>query len=305
MKIYIKNPITQGAWMWIQKGYKSAWESLGYDPVYFNSTDEINTSEEYQLMIRDWDIKTLKDLHVIDKSSRTYFFAQPNDFPDPWGKHPNFMTQCSDETISSLNFFDNTFFWTFGNLSNDQRTQHFSKWKNINTVPLAFDNINYIPKYNEDFKYDVCFIGGWANNGFNEKKKIMIDIFSEFRKTNLKCGFFINKNISHDLETKIISSSKVCLNIHDAYQRTLGYDTNERTFKTLGLNGTLISDEVDQLTRLFPEVQASNNSNKLVEACNALLDLSTKDLRILKETNIEHILANHCYTHRVKKLLQL
>ena len=34
--------------------------------------------------------------------------------------------------------------------------------------------------------------------------------------------------------------------------QTLGYDVNERTFKSLGLTGFMISDHVDELKKLFP-----------------------------------------------------
>ena len=304
MKVYLKNPVIQGAWTWIQNGYKNAWTSLGYDTVYYDSINEIDVNEEYQLMIRDWDVKTQKDLDIIQKSKKTYFFAQPNKFPEPWGSHPNFMTQCSDDVISFLNSLDNVFFWTFGNMSESEKKQHFFKWKNINTIPLAFDNISYVAEYDKDFVYDVCFVGGWANNGFNEKKKIMLDVFSKFQKSNLKCGFFINKNITHSTETKILSSSKVCVNIHDAYQRTLGYDTNERTFKSLGLNGSLVSDKINQINKIFPTVPTSLDSTEIVSLVKKQLQLTEKELYDQKQKNKSDILQNHCYTNRVKKMLQ-
>ncbi len=47
MKVYIKKPKIQGAWKWIQQGYKNAWESIGYDSIYYNSTEEIKTDEDY------------------------------------------------------------------------------------------------------------------------------------------------------------------------------------------------------------------------------------------------------------------
>ena len=122
---------------------------------------------------------------------------------------------------------DNVYLWTFA----DTDKKYYNKWKEVRTVPLAFDSIGYTRSINEKYKkFDACFIGGWANNGFNEKKKIMIDIFSKFKASGLKCAFFVEKNLTHEQETQLMSSSRVTLNIHDAYQRTLGTDTNERTF---------------------------------------------------------------------------
>ena len=300
MNIYIPN-IPNYAGYWIFQGYKNAWCELGYNTIYYSKPEDININDDYYIMINDtWIGSYSAYLLAIEKSEKAFVQAQPNTFPLPWGKHPNFHSLATDDTISILNEMGHVFLWACG----DDNVYH-DKWKTVYTVPLAFDSVSYKPIKNDSIDYDICYVGSWANNGFNEKRKIILEVFSKFMNSGLKCCFFVNKNLTHEQELAILYNSKTCLNIHDAYQRILGYDTNERTFKTLGLNGTLISDEVDQLTRLFPEVQASNNSNKLVEACNALLDLSTKDLRILKETNIEHILANHCYTHRVKKLLQL
>ena len=159
---------------------------------------------------------------------------------------------------------------------------------------MAYDSISYKSVENKNYEYDICYIGGWANNGFDEKRKIMIEIFREFKGSGLKCGFFINKNLTHEQENLILCNSKVSLNIHDAYQRSLGFDTNERTFKSLGLNGILISDEVDQLKRIFPEIKISNNPTELVDLTKEYISLTDKKRNDIKEYNKQNILENHC-----------
>ena len=113
----------------------------------------------------------------------------------------------------------------------------------------------------------------------------MIDIFSEFMNSGLNCGFFVGKNLTHEQECKVLHNSKVTLNIHDAYQRTLGLDTNERTFKSLGLNGCLVSDTVGQLSRLFPDLNTSLTGSDLVQIANTYLSLP--------ETELEELTATH------------
>ena len=39
-------------------------------------------------------------------------------------------------------------------------------------MPLSYDSISYQSKEIIDYKYDICFIGGFADNGFNEKIKV-------------------------------------------------------------------------------------------------------------------------------------
>ena len=300
MKVYIKNHPTH-AGKWIYEGYKRAWLALGYDVEYFNKLDDINNKDEYYIMATDYDVKNDSSYSSISNSVKSFIFAQPNSFPSPWGSHPNFISNASDQTIELINQTDNALLWTF---SDD--TRYHKKWKTVHTVPLAFDSIGYIPKKDEKYsQYDVCFVGGWANNGFDEKRKIMIEIFSKFMDSGLKCGFFINKGLTHEQECDLLHNSKTALNIHDAYQRTLGYDTNERTFKSLGLNGILVSDTIAQLNNLFPSVPTSLNSNELVESVKGILSLTNEEIRGIKEDNKKNIAENHTYVKRVEQFLKL
>lgn len=300
MKVYIKNHPTH-AGKWIYEGYKRAWLALGYDVEYFNKLDDINNKDEYYIMATDYDVKNDSSYSSISNSVKSFIFAQPNSFPFPWGSHPNFISNASDQAIDLINQTDNALLWTF---SDD--TRYHKKWKTVHTVPLAFDSIGYVPKKDEKYsQYDVCFVGGWANNGFDEKRKIMIEIFSKFMDSGLKCGFFINKGLTHEQECDLLYNSKTALNIHDAYQRTLGYDTNERTFKSLGLNGILVSDTIAQLNNLFPSVPTSLNSNELVESVKGILSLTNEEIRGIKEDNKKNIAENHTYIKRVEQFLKL
>jgi spore maturation protein CgeB len=301
MKVYVKKPVIQGAWKWIQRGYYLAWEELGYEVEYYDSIQEAKGSE-YQLMAREWDIKSPADLEVIENASRAYLFVQPDTFPEPWVRHPNFRSSASPEVIETLNDMDNVYLWTFA----DVDPKYYNQWKKVHTIPLAYDSIGYKHVPDEKYKkFDISFVGGWANNGFNEKRKIMIDIFSKFMDSGLHCGFFVNKNLTHEQECKVLHNSRVTLNVHDAYQRILGLDTNERTFKSLGLNGCLVSDTVGQLNRLFPQLKTSLEADELVQITKDYLSLTEVELNDIKEHNRQMVMDNHCYTHRVKSLLKL
>ena len=300
MKVYIKiHPAHAGKW--IYEGYKRAWTAIGYDVKYFTSLSEISDKGDYYIMATDYDIKNDSSYSSIVNSTKSFIFAQPNTFPEPWGRHPNFISNASPQAIDLVNQTDNALLWTF---SDD--TRYHEKWKTVHTVPLAFDSIGYVPKNDEKYsQYDICFVGGWANNGFDEKRKIMIEIFSKFMDSGLNCGFFINKGLTHEQECDLLHNSKISLNIHDAYQRTLGYDTNERTFKSLGLNGALVSDTIAQLNNLFPNVPTSLDSSVLVESTKEILSLTENEIRGIKESSKQDIIDNHTYIRRVEQLLEL
>jgi len=300
--MYIKNhPPEYGAGFWIYRGYASAWEQKNYQVSFFDSLDEVD-DQDYLVMTTDASVNE-KNIHVIENSYKTFLYVQPNTFPEPWGLHPNFQSLCDSKIRDRLNDLGNVFQWTYGDV-----TEYHNLWNNPSTIPLAFDHINYGRQKGENI-FDVCFVGGVANNGFNEKISIMIEHLKAFKdehdKSSMKCGFFIGQNLSHEQEEKIISCSKVCINIHDAYQRKLGLDTNERTFKTLGLNGALVSDNVSQMCRLFPEVLSSNNPKEMVEKVKYLLSKPSDELSALKQRNRNNILANHTYVSRVEQMENL
>jgi len=294
MKVYIKHH-PSNAGKWIYEGYKNAWEYLGYQVIFYNSLDEIETTDEHFIMAVDSDFFA-KHEAKIKKSKKTFLYVQPNTAPMHWGSHPNFYSTCEDKNI--INSLDQALLWTFA----DQHENFYSCWRNPKTIPLAYDNTAYKSDPLAE-QYDVCFVGGIANNGFNEKFEIMVEILKSFEGSNLNVAFFVNSNLSHQQENDLFRSSKVSLNIHDKYQRVLGADTNERTFKSLGANGLLVSDNVKQLSRLFPNVSCSNDPEEIIDIIKQYCSLSARDRLDIKNENKEEIIKNHTYIQRVKEML--
>ena len=142
----------------------------------------------------------------------------------------------------------------------------------------------------------------WANNGFDEKRQIMTSHFMEIKNSGLKAGIFINQNISIQSEANLLYNSKVAINIHDKYQHLLGADVNERTFKSLGLNGFLISDKVEIMKNIFPNVPLVETPQDMIQA---IQKYSKQNLEDIKEENRNMILENHTYVNRVKQMLEV
>lgn len=309
MKAYIID-YQQHAGKWIYIGYQNAFKQLGYDVVTYSNIGQIDKNDkDFILLTTDFyfedstsrpdEIREMYD--IVNRSHKTYMHVQPHEYPMPWGTHPNYVSEVKLSEVEKLNQIDNLKLWTFSD-----GLEHFKFWHNVSTIPLAFDHISYQPINDDRFsKLDVCFVGGWADNGFNEKKRIMIDIFSRFMNSDLECGVFINKNISHEDECRILFNSKMCLNVHDAYQRILSYDCNERTYKSLGLNGLMVSDSNKQLSRLFPDIKTTLDADEMLQMTKDVLSLTEAERNDIKETNREVILNNHCYTHRIKQMLEL
>jgi spore maturation protein CgeB len=297
MKVFIKKHSSY-AGKWIYDGYYNAWKSIGYDVYFYDYLEELINEKNYLLMTLDSCI-TKKNINIINNANKVFLFVQPTYFENPWGLHPNFVSLIDKSLINDIKSNKNIYKWTFLD-----QCKYYDEWGDVNTLPLAFDSISYSELQDRsNYCFDVCFIGGRANNAYDEKYKIMLEVFEEFKKSNLKCGFFIDKNITHEQEKNIIYNSKISINIHDAYQRKLGLDTNERTFKSLGINGILVSDNIKQLSRLFPDLELANSNRQYIELCNKYLSLDKNSLEKLKNNNKNYVLNNHTYINRVKELI--
>ena len=295
-----------GAGKWIYKGYKSAWEKRGYEVMYSKDVGDPSTlGEDYSLMlvealIGDLEAYTFDSIvKLMERATKVFLFVQPHSFPLPWGKHPNFVTGSKDKFVELVNNMPNVHLWTFNSAV---ESEYYSKWKDVNYIPLAFDSINYTPQVYPDFAYDVAYVGGQANNAFDEKKQIMLEYFEEIKKLGINMGVFVERNLSTQQEADMIFNSKIAINLHDAYQQKLGLDSNERTFKSLGINGFLISDSVAEVERLFPDVPTAKSATEFAELIKEYLD---KDLTEIKKKNKELIMKDHTYLNRVQQMMDL
>jgi len=298
MKIYLQKN-DQQAWKWITQGYQKAFSYYGLETIIIDDLRKIDTSKEYSIFYREDGVND-STIDIFKKSKNTYLYVQPNYFPYHWGQHPSWQCSVSKENINKLNSFKNVKKWTFCN-----DVSFFNLWQDVYIMPLAYDNISYTTKEINDYKYDICFIGGFADNGFNEKIKNIKEMLSALANTELKCGFFVNQNISHEAENDILNQSKVSLNIHDLYQRVIGLDSNERTFKSLGCNGLLLCDDVKQVKELFPFCFCSNNPKEIINKTKEYCQMEISKLNKIKKQNKELITEKHTYIKRVQKFLDL
>lgn len=289
---------------WIYNGFASAWEELGYDVERWDKLQD-HKVENSHIMMATSDI-VVKDefqdelIEFLKLPEKAYIFVSPIKFPDPWGQHVNFIdhTAKKPELIEKFKSLDNVVFWTFCDVS--KAPEFWEDWGEVHSVPLGFDNINYERMYDKKYEFDVCYVGGRADNGFDTKYQIMKEYFSAFKDSRLKCGFFIDKNLTHEQECKVLTSSHICLNIHDEYQHELGLDTNERTWKTLGLNGLLVSDYVGDVIPDY--VYQCKSPEEMVAETQELL----KDYPLAqKKKNSSDVIENHTYVERCKQMEKL
>lgn len=304
MKIFIKKYFN-GAGKWIYDAYFNAWKELGYDATYYSELSEITPESDYFLMCTDSDLNDKKSLEISLSSKKTFLYVQPNTFPYPWGTHQNFVSLLNKNVIPSLKK-DNIIKWTFSNIKYSY--EFFKDWGTVHYIPLAFDDILYTDNAREKtMNTDLAYVGTWANNGFDEKKQRMIKIFSFIKQNNLQGKIFINKKISTEQEYEVLRDCKACLNIHDTYQKKLGFDCNERTFKSLGINGLLLSDDIKEVKNIFGDrvLYYDDNVESFLAAYKKILSMKEEEILSIRSENIDFILKKHTYKNRIESFLQL
>jgi len=294
-KIFIKHH-KFGAGVPIYKGYGSAWDQFGYEVNWFDTLG--NVPKGSLIMAIEDDLRIVQDYKAIKNSLHSFIFVKATDFPEPYCFHPNFVSNKSSKHRQLLNALPNVTLWSFS--KPDQR--YFSGWgDNVLYLPLAHDSINYsLDQQSSTTIFDICYVGGRADNGFDTKYNRMKAYFEPLFKSGLRCGIFIEKNISHEDENRYLLNSKISVNIHDSYQIELGLDINERIFKGLYLTDCVISDRVDAGVELLGDrVEWVNNPAEMVETA---LDIAGKVGG--NGGNREFMLENHTYLKRVEKLLE-
>ncbi len=297
--VYIKHH-PHSAGKWIYEGYARAWLSLGFKVIFFNDILQVGKDAKF-VMTTEADLGC--GFEVLKNVEKSFVFVQPFKFAKPWGDHPNWVTSINHELAAKINELQNIKKWTF---VNNVMSEDYKPWENVHYAPLAFDSLGYhLPDLDFEKKFDVCFVGGWADNGFNEKQKRIVDHLGLLEQSGIRCGFFVNSGLTHEQENIVICSSRVALNIHDEYQVRLGLDLNERTFKSLAMTGILVSDDVKEMKIMFPHVKTSSTPTEMLETVKNYLEFSDESLFNERLTNRNLILENHTYVNRVKELMNL
>lgn len=198
------------------------------------------------------------------------------------------------------------------------------------TLPLAADRISLKPIYEECYQADVSFVGtylpekrhflndnviplgkrynlklygqdwtfgdrmlGWVQRGgqyFN------IPLLSSIRKPRLKL----------EDEAKIYASSTVSINVHEDYQKRMGTDCNERTFKIPFSGGFEITDDVACIRTYFKEneeIVIAKNKDDWFDKIEFFIRNPEKRIPII-EAGRKRVLAEHTYHHRVSQMLR-
>lgn len=215
----------------------------------------------------------------------------------------------------------------------DNRMDGFEKETGykFHTIPLAADKTTMKHIDSSDFKSDICFIGTnlvekrnfFKNQVFPLKNKYNLKIYGQdwnFRGRLLgwiqKFGQYYNisylssiqkPSLKLDDESKIYSSSKICINVHEDHQKKFGGDCNERTFKIPLCGGFEITDDVACIRKYFEdgkEIIIAKNKKDWFDKIDYYINNPDKRKTII-EAGRQRVIKEHTYHSRVEQIIKI
>jgi len=186
-------------------------------------------------------------------------------------------------------------------------------------------------EFSEKYKSDVSYIGTYlpakriffSKQVFPLRKYYDLKLYGQdwsikdrFLGFIQKIGQYFNipyirsiqkSKLNLDDERKIYSSAKICINIHEDYQKKYGGDCNERTFKIPLCGGFEITDDVSCIRKYFKEgkeIIIAKDEKDWFEKIDYYIKNPEKRLPII-EAGRKMVLAEHTYHNRVKQIIKI
>lgn len=214
----------------------------------------------------------------------------------------------------------------------DPRMEWFTKntWYKYHTLPLWVDTLTLNPFYNEKFQSDISFIGTYLPQKkpffkkmvFPLKKQYSLSIYGQDRTIIdrylgwvQKFWQYFNINFLSSIrkpklwlndEAQIYNSSKICINVHEEYQRKYWFDCNERTFKIPFCNWFQVTDNVHCIKKYFipwEEIIIAESENDRFDKINFYMRNSSEREKIITAWK-KRVIKDHSYIERAKYILK-
>jgi len=344
LKILFHLPSTETiyAYRTIYAGYKNAFEDLGYLFRTLTSDDNLKDVLEnfkpniFMTSTHNYFLRYL-DLELIMKYRKKgmVMFTKIDFWNSPmkWSRLNEAKSLKNEkEKIKNIKegFLGDIFYHNCE--QDDPRMKGFTETtkKNFETIPLAADKTIMFQEYDEKFQADISYIG----TNLPQKKKIFKSLlFPLNRRYNLKIygqdwilkdkifgviqkfGQYFNikllikiqkSKLNLSDERKIYSSSKICVNIHEDYQRYYGKDVNERLFKIPICKAFQITDYVECIEKYLnkDEIILAQTKEEWFNKIDYYMKNPQERKKIAEKGYIK-VMKKHTYHNRVKQIISL
>lgn len=272
MKIMISND-GPTAHYYIRKGWAQAFTYAGHETVIWNIQQKpaFEAFEEFEPDIFITQTYNLDRSIIKNIKSRPHMFVamrtgENSDFSD-YNKSKYPILNASNDEISLIrelrdscgqpNFLFSHYHQDDINITHERWIKDGFKVIGLMNAANLFDYVK--GKEKEEHKSDIAFVGGyWPYKSITLDKYVLPLCNGDYKikilgnqpwNTNKYYGF-----IPQDEEKHVLKSANICLNVHELHSQELGYDVIERPFKLMSNKCFVISDYVQRLHNLFPEM---------------------------------------------------
>lgn len=327
----------------IYYGYKNAFEDLGHNFFTFTSENDLErfldknfidifiTASHFYYQ-KDLNLNLLKKY----RNSGMVLFSKIDFWNSPLsGLRINEAKSLKDDTKTIQLIKDGLLGDVFFHVveQSDERMAGFEKETGYKyyTIPLAADKINMKYEFDSNFIADISYIGTYLPDKrkffkewvFPLKSKYDLKLYGQdwtFQERLIgwiqKFGQYYNLPYLSSIqkpklhlgdESRIYSSSRICINVHETYQKKYGGDCNERTFKIPLCGGFEITDDVACIRKYFQvdkEIIMAKNREDWFEKIDYYMNNPDKRLAIV-EAGRERVLKEHTYHNRSEQIIKI
>jgi len=327
----------------IYYGYKNAFEDLGHNFYTYSSSDDLEkflkkncidifiTASHFYYQ-KDLDLNLLKKY----RNDGMVLFSKIDFWNSPIsGLRINEAKSLKEDSRTVQLIKDGLIGDVFFHVveQSDERMAGFEKETGYkyHTIPLAADKKIMKYEFDKNFIADISYVGtylpdkrnffkGWVfplkgkynlkiyGQDWTLKDRLMgwIQKFGQYYKFTYLSSIQKPKLNLGD-EAKIYSSSRICINVHETYQKKYGGDCNERTFKIPLCGGFEIVDDVACIRKYFEadkEIIIAKNREDWFEKIDFYMNNPDKRLAII-EAGRERILKEHTYHNRSEQIIKI
>ncbi len=326
----------------IYHGYQNAFMDLGHEFLTLTADDDLQSiMDEFEPQIfitalNSYNLRFL-DLQVIKRQREKGLKVFVN---TPFWNSPFSclrINECQSlsknkEHVNLIRSGDFGDFYFNSLEQGDMRMEGFQSetGNSYYTIPLAADKMLMRHDFNEVFKSDLAYIGTYlpAKRIFFKEYVLPLRQMYDLRIygqdwTRIdralgfaqKVGQYFNIHGLRTLlkpkleladEARIYSSSKICINVHEQYQKDFGGDCNERTFKIPLCGGFEITDDVSAIRKYFceDEMVIATGKRDWYEKIDFYMRHPDERAKIA-ERGKRRVLSDHTYHNRVMQIINI
>jgi len=225
----------------------------------------------------------------------------------------------TEDPMFPPNWFDYTatFDWVFTKSLGSLQIYKERGLTNVSWLPLATDSSVFKPKDIAKDK-DLCFIGSYQPHRFFGNMEILNPLFKAYGKRfhiygpgwseiNWASTARIRGPVLWSDIPRIVSQSRISVNVHvDADRETL-CSPNMRVFETLACRGFMLCDDFKGYDLLFQdrkEIAVIRNSQEALELVSYYLEREDEREKIA-EAGYKKVLSQHTIANRANQILKI